>query len=199
MSQRNDKARGLMRAAAVAAVLVAWPAQQGEAQEHRQLGAHQHGHGTLNVAIEGRTLQVELEVPGADIVGFEHPATSDADKAKVAAARKKLADASQVLAVPAQANCKLTAAKVVLEGEEESATHQAGKNEGRAGEAIHSEFQVRFAFDCTSVAAITQITFSYFKAFPNAEELDVTLITHKGQKTFEVNRQTTRIDIRDMM
>ena len=201
MSNRNDKARWLMRAAAVTAVLVAWSAQQGEAQEHRQLGAHQHGHGRLNMAIEGRTLQAELEAPGVDIVGFEHPATSDADKRKVAAARKKLADPSSLFAFPAQANCKLASAKVVLEGEEDSAHHEEkhAEHEGHDGEAIHSEFHVAYAFHCASVAAITQITFPYFRTFPNTVELDVTLITSKGQKAFEVNRKNTRIDIRDMM
>lgn len=204
MNDKHTKARAPVRAAAVAIVLVAWAAQPGQAQEHRQLGAHQHGHGMLNMAIEGRTLQAELEVPGADIVGFEHPATSDADKAKVAAARKKLADPSSLLAFPAQANCKLTSAKVVLEGEEDSAHHgeehgDHGKHAEHEGEAIHSEFHVAYAFDCASVTALTQITFPYFEAFPNAEELDVTLITNKGQKTFEVNRKTMRIDIRDMM
>jgi hypothetical protein len=198
MSDRHLPSHALILAAVLAAALVAGAAHHGEAQEHRQLGAHQHGHGRLDVAIEGNTLQAELEVPGADIVGFEHPATTDADKRKIAAARKELADPSSLLAVPAQAGCRLTSAKVAIEGEEASAHHEQ-KHAGHEGEAIHSEFHFAFAFDCASVTAITQINFPYFKKFPNAQELDVTLITNKGQKTFEVNRKTTRIDIRDML
>jgi hypothetical protein len=203
MSHRHTHRRRLIAAAALAFVLLAGPAQRGNAQEHRQLGAHQHGHGTLNIAIEGRTLEAELEVPGADIVGFEHPAASAADKRKIAAARKTLANPSVLLALPARAGCTLKSAKVALEGEEEGAAHHdekhGEKHEGHAGEAIHSEFHVAWTFDCAGVAALTQIGFPYFTAFPNAQELEVTLITRKGQKTFEVNRKATRIDIADML
>ena len=43
-------------------------------EKHRQLGAHEHGHGNFNIAIEGKSVSMELEAPGADIVGFEHKA-----------------------------------------------------------------------------------------------------------------------------
>jgi len=49
----------------------------------RELGAHEHGHSALNVAIEGGSVEMELIAPGADIVGFEHAATSEADKVAV--------------------------------------------------------------------------------------------------------------------
>ena len=34
-------------------------------QEHRELGSHEHGRGTLNIAVEGNKVTMELEVPGA--------------------------------------------------------------------------------------------------------------------------------------
>ena len=43
-------------------------------ETRRELDAHQHGHGSLTIAIEGGQVQMALEVPGADIVGFEHAA-----------------------------------------------------------------------------------------------------------------------------
>ena len=57
------------------------------AEETRQLGAHEHGHGTLNIAIEGTTVSMELEVPGSDIVGFEHVAATPEQKAAYASAK----------------------------------------------------------------------------------------------------------------
>jgi hypothetical protein len=190
-----------MWAATVAAAMIAWPAHQADAQAPRQLEAHQHGHGTLDIAVEGRTLQVGLEVPGADIVGFEHAATTDADKRKVAAAKKKLADASALLVLPARAGCKLVSADVGLEGyrEPEGEMRQDEKPPAHGGETAHAEFFAEYEFNCANVAAVTQITFNYFRTFPNAEGLDVTLVTARGQKTFAVNRGNTRIDLRDMM
>ena len=47
--------------------------------------------------------------------------------------------------------------------------------------------------------AVTTILFPYFDVFPNSKELTVTLITEKGQKAFEVNREHAFIDIRGMI
>ena len=49
----------------------------------RELGAHEHGHSALNIAIEGDRVEMELMAPGADIVGFEHEVASADDQAVV--------------------------------------------------------------------------------------------------------------------
>ncbi|MDH4983163.1 DUF2796 domain-containing protein [Hyphomicrobium sp. D-2] len=59
--------------------------------EHRELGAHVHGRGTFNIAIEGSRVALELKAPGMDIVGFESAPTSDAQKAAVEKAKATLA------------------------------------------------------------------------------------------------------------
>ena len=75
--------------------------------EHGSLGAHEHGVGRLNAALDGQTLELELESPAMNLVGFEHAATSDADKAKVAAARAQLEKPLALFSLPAAAGCKL--------------------------------------------------------------------------------------------
>lgn len=84
------------------------------AEEHRELGPHQHGHGKVTIAVEGNTVAIELDAPGMDIVGFEHAAQSDADKQAVDAAKAKLADPLVVLGVPAAAKCKVESANVAF-------------------------------------------------------------------------------------
>ena len=39
--------------------------------EHASLGAHEHGVAQLNVALDGNTLEIELESPAMNLVGFE--------------------------------------------------------------------------------------------------------------------------------
>ena len=82
-----------MQLACLLAAGAACAALPASAEEHRQLGAHVHGHGHLNIAIEGKKLTMELEVPGADIVGFEHEPSTPEQKAAVQQAKAKLADA----------------------------------------------------------------------------------------------------------
>jgi Protein of unknown function (DUF2796) len=219
----------MIRMIAVAATILVLASAQGAAETERQLGPHQHGHGSLNLAVEGQTVQMELEVPGVDIVGFEHKAKTAEDRAKMEAAAKTLAQPLALFILPGEAGCKVTAAKVSIVGatEPDDDTHeldhhdhteveaheaedhqaeehgaderQAEEHEADEHQAEHSEFHAEYALSCSNVAAITAISFPYFEVFPNSAELAVTLITEKGQKAFEVNREHALIDIRGIM
>jgi hypothetical protein len=196
-----------MRLTPLFSVILASTVTGASAEGKRQLDAHRHGHGTLNMAIEGKTLHMELEAPGADIAGFEHAAETAAQKASVKAAEKKLAAPLTLFALPGEAGCEVASAKVSLSGESdhEREKHSHGhesagvSHKEQAREEDHSEFRAEYALTCANMDAITTIRFPYFDAFPNAEELAVTLITEKGQKAFEVSRSNPVIDIQGMM
>lgn len=209
--------------------------------EHRELDAHEHGHGALNIAVEGSRMVMELEVPGADIVGFEHVAESAEDKAKIEAARAVLAKPLDLFVLPAAAGCAVETAEVSLIGDEhddhdehadehddhdehaddhedEHADEHADEHEDEHAEehedehgdehadehadeheeedgAVHSEFFAAYELVCDDAAAVTDITFAYFDAFPGAEELEVGVITDAGQAAFEVERDSPAITI----
>jgi len=188
----------------------------------RELDAHQHGHGALNIAFEGASVAMELEVPGADIVGFEHPAESDADRALIDAAIAQLAKPLELFAMPAAAGCTVTAANVALLGEDDHDEHGDDHKDEHAddhkdehdddhkddhaddhkdehadeeGEEGHNEFHAEYALTCADLSAIDAIEFVYFERFPNAAELDIQLISDKGAKGFEVERDEPRLDL----
>ncbi len=176
----------------------------------RGLGAHEHGHGGLDIAIEGRQVAAEFEAPGADVVGFEHVAKSAADKAKLDAARAILADPTRLFVLPKAAGCNLTSAKIAFTSDaarkqDAASSAKAGghkdhdKHDDKYVKKHHSEFRVAYAFDCSNTGAITRIPFPYFKTFERAEELELRVITVKGQKVFEVTRENPNIDISGMM
>jgi hypothetical protein len=70
------------------------------AEQTRQMEAHEHGVGQLNIAIEGTRIAIELEAPGADIVGFEYKAKSSEDRAKIDAAIAVLAQPLDLFVLP---------------------------------------------------------------------------------------------------
>jgi len=201
-----------------AAALAATPAMAEEAK--RELGAHEHGHGTLNIAIENARVSMELEAPGMDIVGFEHAAESKDDKAKVEKATKVLGEPLKLFKVPASAECKVAEAKVKVEaehedgdkdhaaeekkggehakeehGKEEHAKEEHGEHEGEG----HNEFHVTYALDCAKPANLTSIEFDFFKSFAGANELDVNVVTAKAQNKYEVTRDKPSLDLGGMM
>lgn len=196
--------------AMAAAAMAAAPAVAEEA--HRELGPHVHGHGTLNIAVEQTRVSMELEVPGMDIVGFEHEAKSDTQKAAVAKASKLLAEPLKLFKVPAAAACKAAEAKVEIEAEHE---HEHGDDdhddhdkdaakkdehdhdhEDRVG---HNQFHVTYALECAKPTELTTIAFDYFKSFAGAHDLSVNVVTAKAQNTYQVSRDKPTLDLGGMM
>lgn len=162
---------------------------------HRELGAHEHGRGTLNIAIEGNKVTMELEVPGADIVGFEHAPKTAREKAAVEKAKAQLAAPLTLFKLPAAADCRVTDAKVEMETGVEAGAAKGGTKGAKEKDDGHSEFHGQYALECAAPAAITGIEFAFFRSFSGAEKLDVNLITPKGQSKFEVTRKKPSISL----
>jgi len=178
------------------------------AQETRQLDAHEHGVGALNIAIEGTTIAMEFHAPGADIVGFEYAAESDVDLAAVDAAIVTLGAPLELFVVPDAAACTVTKAHAELESEEDHDEHEEEGHDDHdehdedghdehAGEAGHTEFHAEYTLTCDNPEALTQITFAYFAAFTNAKEVEVQIITAAGAQAFEVMRDAPVLDLGD--
>ena len=195
-----------MRPFAVAALAVSISMTSAVAQ-HRELDAHEHGVGALNIAIEGNAISMELEAPGADIVGFEHPAETAQDRNAIEQAIAVLAKPQSLFSFPANAGCVMNRANVELEGEEHHEEHAAEKHHDDAHaheahadeESGHTEFHAQYEMTGDTPGNITVIEFPYFETFPDARELEVQMITEKGSNRFEVERDEPRIDLGGMI
>lgn len=189
----------IVMAAAVSGCLLYYPAS---AEERREVGAHEHGHGSLNIAIEGNRVAMELEVPGHDIVGFEHAAKTEEQKAAVTKAKSQLSAPLKLFRFPAAAGCAVREAKVELEGEEhdhEHADEASHKHDDHDDDHQHSEFHAEYSLECGTIANVTTIEFRYFSLFKGAEELEVSVISPKGQSKFEVERENPRLELSGLM
>lgn len=188
------------QAIVVVTSLLALPALAEE--EHRQLDKHQHGHGTLNVAVESSTVVMALEVPGADIVGFEHEAQTDEQKSAIQDGHRKLEAVENLFRLPEAAGCKIKKAEVELDHDDHDEDHDHDKkttetdhHDADSDEATHSEFHVSYEFSCADITQLKTIEFGYFSAFPGAQELDVTVVTGKGSSVFEATRDNPQINL----
>ncbi len=82
------------------------------AQEHRQHGTHEHGIGKLNLAQDGKEIHLELESPAANIVGFEHTPSTEADHEALQKAIATLKDCDRLFRFSRDAACRLADAHV---------------------------------------------------------------------------------------
>jgi hypothetical protein len=172
------------RRSAVLALLGALVGTAATAEERKDLGAHEHGCSTLDIAVEGTRVAMVLRAPGMDIIGFEHPAATDEQKAAVLRAKTALADPLALFVLPRVARCELAEAVADLETE----AHERGRPGG-----AHAEFHAEYALDCADPGRIDAITFAFFEMFPGAEEIEVTLLTERGQTSYEVERAAPRV------
>ncbi|MFZ5964243.1 zinc uptake protein ZrgA [Thalassococcus sp. BH17M4-6] len=197
------------------------------AQESRELGAHEHGVSTLNIAMDGGEVAMELRAPGADIVGFEYAAKTEEDRAAIDSALAQLKAPLDLFVVPADAGCKATEASAEIETEEGHEEHahddHAEKHHGDEGQAHddhaaehhgdeghaheehhqmhtagHTEFDADYALSCDTPGALTEITFAFFDTFPNAQEVEVQLVTSTGAQAFEVTRDAPVLNLQNL-
>lgn len=178
-------------------------AQQRPDEPQRQLSAHEHGAGKLGIAIERRTVEMELEVPANDIVGFEHAAKTPEQKQAVTQARATLSKPLTLIKLSDAAGCKVASASVKLVvGGAHDHGHTHGHNHGKGSQAktkeadTHSEFHAEYKFTCAKPDLIQTIELDYFKSFPRAQKLMVTIVGDKIQAKTEATREKPRFDIK---
>ncbi len=174
-------------------IVVAGPLMAAE-REHE---AHEHGHGRLNVAIEGNSMEVELVSPGADIVGFEHAPETQEDRAAVAKAVAMLKKGDALFVPPEGAACRLEDAEVTsaLIDEHYDDHDDHGHEEKHAGheDEEHAEFHAHYHFHCEHPDRLTHMDVKVFEIFPGARELDVQAISPKGQTAAELTPGAPRL------
>jgi hypothetical protein len=188
--------------------------------ETRQLDAHEHGVGALDIAVDGTTVVMAFEAPGADIVGFEYAAESQQDRAAVDAAIAALSRPLDLFALPAAAGCSVTSASAELETEashddheheeahdhdhaekDEHAKHDHDHDKEHASDEVgasHTEFHAEYTLNCAQPDELTEIEFAYFATFENARELDVQIATSAGAQAFEVVRDAPLLDLKNL-
>ena len=182
----------LLSAAAVLAL-----ASAATAQETRELGAHEHGHTALDIAFEGNEVSIDLQAPGDDIVGFEYEPSSAEDRERVDAAIVSLADPLALFVMPDAAECSVTDVSTdLVYGHDEGEEHEnaEGVEEMEGGEG-HTEFQASYRLTCGNPDAIDGIDFAFFETFPNAQELDIQLVSDAGSTGLEVTRDNPTLDL----
>lgn len=158
--------------------------------ERRQHGAHVHGIAALNLALEGQEVHIELDSPAANIVGFEHAPSSEADHAALDKAVATLKDGDRLFKFNDDAGCRVETVNVasgLLDEEHEGHTdekpgehpheekeghdHEQHEHEGEA----HSDIEAAYHFECDEPGKLTQLTVELFEAFPGTEKVQSTV------------------------
>ena len=131
--------------------------------------AHVHGIARLDVAIDGEALQLSLESPLANLVGFEH-APSNAQETQAVSAMVRRFSRPEDLFAPSPAAA--------------SVPHE---------EDGHAELEARIAFRCERPRDLKRLEAKIFGAFPGMLQLDVQVVTPSRQSAAKLRAKSNAI------
>jgi len=148
--------------------------------EKRQLDSHEHGVSVLKIAAEKHMIEMELESPADDIVGFEHAPENEKQQSQIKKALAIFKDKKGVFMLTSAAGCKITS---------QSAEFESDPSSGHAG------FHVKWKMSCSNPSKVRNLSTSFFKSFPKAEEIEVEVVSDAGQKEIEWEKDQNKIKL----
>ncbi|MBZ6074048.1 MULTISPECIES: DUF2796 domain-containing protein [Aeromonas] len=153
-------------------------------------GAHEHGHGQLNLVLDGDQLMLELTAPAADLIGFEHAPRNDTEKARMDQALARLKSAEGLFVLTPAAGCTLTGQQVQAGHEEhdhDADDHDHDHDHDAADHHEgHADMGATYTFTCQQPAALKGIEASLFTLYPSLEKLTVQGLIPGGQVAGEL-------------
>lgn len=207
----------IVMATTVACLTIAQPAAA-----EKQLGAHVHGVGAINLAQEGNQLYIELKMPAHDALGFE-TITTDAQKATLAETLKTL-ESEELWVIPAKAQCQMNEVHAGTGGEHEThdghdheheehnAKHDEHDHEHEEHHAKHDEhdhehadnhkegskhldISATYIFTCKEPQQLKTIGTRLFERFQRSESVNIQGLTDKGAINATLSRQKPEVKL----
>ena len=185
--------------------LCAVPVAAATAQDTiRRADAHEHSVAAAQLAVEVGRIDLMLQVPGANLVGFEHPPRNGEQRATLDEARRRLA-AGGWLVLPDAAGCRADF-EVEMPGFEDDGSTANGKHEhgddhdhdehehdDHEHGSQHAEFRVTAAAECENSEALEWVEVRLFEGWPDNRSLRVDAISATSQWRVELSADQPRI------
>ena len=182
--------------------LCAVPVAAAAQNEIRRADAHEHSVAAAQLAVEAGRVDLMLQVPGANLVGFEHPPRNGEQRARLDEARRRLA-AGDWLVLPEAAGCS-SDFKIEIPGFEDDGStanseHEHGDEHKHEHDhdhehgSQHAEFRVTATAECENSEALEWVEIRLFEGWPDNRSLRVDAISATSQWRVELSADQPRI------
>lgn len=177
----------------------------------RDLGAHEHGHGVLEVVADGDELVIALRIPAVNAVGFEHAPSTEQQHRRVEETIARFRLGERLFVTTRAAGCRLEDAHVELAGISEEHDEDHGDEEHEKGgheehahgshasdehaEEGHSELLAEYHFRCADAGRLEAIEVRVFDALDDVEELHARVVNGTFQGAAELTGGNTRLKL----
>ena len=135
-------------------------------------GNHTHGHGNVQVSVDGAAMTVRLDVPLEAYLGYDYPPRNEKQQQVWQAFVERVADPLRFVEPPAEAQCKLS----------------GSRTEPALGEVVDPKVDIanlvhEIRFECAQPEALKSLSFSAFRDHPGLKQLRVRLERAGAKKT----------------
>lgn len=146
---------------------------------------HEHGTATLEIAVDGGVLSINLESPLENVVGFEHAPRDDKQRAALKKMEETLRRPERLFKPSAEAGCAVRDVKVenpFAAGAKPEGGHAHGEKDKHGGHAEeHAEAHASWTFQCARPQVLRALEVLLFDAFPGMKQIKAQKATPSGQ------------------
>lgn len=153
------------------------------AEDHHHgkgLGAHEHGAIKLEMAVEGKTLEIGLDGPAESFIGFEYtPATAKEKKTYADAESLWTKDLlTKLFVLDKKLGCKVSdvSFKQEIDAEETKEATALLKKGEKKESGIHSDVEAKAKITCAQDLKGQTVTVSVKKNYPHIKKLSIDLV-----------------------
>lgn len=176
-------------------------AMHNNTQHHSVSGhkAHLHGVAELTLVQEGDFIEIEFESPAANIVGFEHRATSSREINSIRSARASLEQPAQLFDFGG-AGCRSMAAAVDMSAlmpvPGSTRDHHHGHDQESGHQDEHSEITAQYRLQCSQMEKLDTLKVKLVSLFPGLDVVRVMWVTDRNQGAVRVTSSSDRVVFR---
>ena len=140
------------------------PATKGKSTKkpHRGANAHVHGKVEAKLAVDKSRVNLTLEAPLDDLVGFEHKPRNKEEEGKLKLALDPTTYASAFTLTQTPSSCSPPKIKVQLDGDHAKEAH---------GKSHHHNVHITFEWSCQTTETIKSIESTIFSLLPGTKNI----------------------------
>jgi len=154
--------------------------------------AHAHGVATLQVTLDGRSLELSLQTPLDNLLGFERGPRNDQERRAVRSMAQRFHAPAGLFRPTPAARCVpgdstlssavIDATLLAAAGAAAPAGTPASAAGAGAGNDGHAELDATVHFDCANPAALKGVDVLLFQAFPRLRRIEAAVVTPTTQR-----------------
>lgn len=184
----------------------------------RHHDAHVHGEASGNLTQDGAVVRLELEIPGVNLVGFEHPPRNQDQRDQLALALS-VVRAGSWLALDGRGRCELDSIEAHTHGFDDDShdgdkhpAHDHHQDDGHhkhdhhghdhhdhkhdhdhPQRHDHAEFQVVVFWQCEAADRLRWVEVDLFSDFPGNQRIVLDVLTERLARRFRLQPGQTRL------